>query len=359
MKIKTTSACNLERSRLHPERASYRAVKTWFKIMVLLLTVLTLETSVFSARDLKAQAEGQIETKKEGLTASLDRNSAPVGSIVTLNLKYHLPEKDRLPDNFRINGLENLTLVDQKKQSGLIKARLLVDKLGSWKTGPLTLVWVDKNNKEHILKTSPVSLKVLSNLGDKPEEARLKPIHDIIPSKPQWVRTLAWTLACIMLLSMIFVLIWWFKNKRSKIKPAGQAPPPHVVAKRDLKELEASRLFEKGHVKEYYFRMSVILRRYLEAIRGFHAAEFTTEEIARVIKTEEDRKLLQLLRQADLVKFSNAIPTPDRKEHDRIDAGAYIEATTPVTELKGKNSTNGTDADLPKNPAKKTPGRRT
>ena len=66
------------------------------------------------------------------------------------------------------------------------------------------------------------------------------------------------------------------------------------------------------------------MRRYLEAIRNFPAAEYTTEEIARRISAESDRKLIPLLQQADLVKFADTVPTAARKEEDIKAALAYI-----------------------------------
>jgi hypothetical protein len=71
------------------------------------------------------------------------------------------------------------------------------------------------------------------------------------------------------------------------------------------------------------------LRRYLESIRHFPAAEYTTEEISRQIRLEVDRMLLPLLRQADLVKFADTVPTPARKEEDVRSALSYIDKTCP------------------------------
>ena len=84
--------------------------------------------------------------------------------------------------------------------------------------------------------------------------------------------------------------------------------------------------------KTHYFIFSEILRRYLESIRNFPAAEFTTEEIARHIKTEPDRKLIPLLQQADLVKFADNVPTVARKEEDMLAALTYIRETSPQEE---------------------------
>ena len=121
--------------------------------------------------------------------------------------------------------------------------------------------------------------------------------------------------------------------------------PPHIRAVKEIEELEGRSLFEKGHAKAFYFRFSEILRRYLEAIRGFPAAEFTTEEIAHHIKTEQDRTLLPLLRQADLVKFADTVPTPARKEETVKAALDYIHETGPTDETV--NTASGSQRSVP------------
>ena len=66
----------------------------------------------------------------------------------------------------------------------------------------------------------------------------------------------------------------------------------------------------------------------MESIRHFPAAEYTTEEIAHHIRdNKQDRKILPLLRQADLVKFADTVPTPYRKDEDIQTALSYIHET--------------------------------
>jgi len=96
---------------------------------------------------------------------------------------------------------------------------------------------------------------------------------------------------------------------------------------RGLKALDAQKLFEKGRIKDFYFGFSEILRRYLEAIRGFPAAEYTLEEIVRAVKKKEDQPLLSLLRRADMVKFADSTATTARKDEDMGTALVYIEST--------------------------------
>ena len=74
----------------------------------------------------------------------------------------------------------------------------------------------------------------------------------------------------------------------------------------------------------------------MESLRHFPAAEFTWEEIAHHADNEQDRKLLPLLRQADLIKFADVIPTPAGKEDDVKTAISYIQETSPPPENDGK-----------------------
>lgn len=273
-----------------------------------------------------------IKDSGPALSASIDLDSARVGSIVELCLKYRLPEGARLPAEPKIKGIEGLTPVDRQIGPGLIRIRLLVDQLGPWKTGELSLSYIDKEGKNQVLTTDPVSLIVTSNLGDRPAEADLKPIQGIIPTRPLWLKYLPWAAGLLGILLIMSVLFWWNKRGRAEKLPVIPQIPPHIRAKKEIEELDAQRLFEKGHVKRFYFRFSEILRRYLGSLRGFPAVELTTEEIARCIDREQDRGLLALLRQADLVKFADRVPALARKEEEVKTALSYIQETGPVQE---------------------------
>lgn len=277
-------------------------------------------------------SQGDTTDAKAGLTASLTPEAAEVGSTVVLTLSYRLPTGGRLPAKLRIKGLDGLTTLERKPAPGRINIKLLVDQIDSFKTGPLSLAYLDNEGKMQALTTDPVSVTVLSNLGEKPEEARLRPIQGIIPTKAVWPKYLPWVAALLGILLAVGGFFWWRGNRRIRQVSAEVFDPPHLVARREIEQLEAQRLFEKGAIKRFYFRFSEILRRYLESLRGFPAAEFTTEEIALCVNTEEDLKLVSLLRQADLVKFSDAVPTPARKEEEVKTALSYIQETSSVLE---------------------------
>lgn len=312
----------------------------WRVLTVLLWSFLTVFTVPGHASDAPEHAP-----QTPGLRASLIPHEVKVGDIVTLTIAYTLPKGASLPEKVHIEGLKRIEVLthevtplksDPKAHDagvrGEIRLKLIVDRVDTFKTGSLGLAYRDKNGETHFLKTDPATLTVSSNLGPKPEETRLAPIYGIIPTTVSWVGYLPWILGGILVLTVAAALIFWFRRQRRQAVSAGDAPPPHLRAQREIRELEAEGLFEKGEIKAFYFRLSEILRRYLEALRGFPAAEYTTEEIAAAIRSPEDRELLKLLRAADGIKFADMRPTPARQKETLKQAHFYIQKTGSVFE---------------------------
>ena len=281
------------------------------------------------------------DTIHGSLTVSVDRNEVTVGGIVEFLLTYKLPEGAHIREKTDIRGLEGLTIVGQTMDKGWIRIRLLVDHLGSWKSGAIELGYMDKDGEKAFLKADPFSITVLSNLGDKPAEARLRPIRDILPTQSMWKSILPWAAITLALIIVAAWILWWIRKRRKLKSPGQYTEPPHILAEKGIRELNAEQLFEKGQVKMFYFGLSEILRRYLEAIRHFPAAEFTTEEIAHYVEHEEDRKLIALLRQADMVKFADTVPTQTRKDEDTQTALSYVRETSPVLEDENLDKAQG------------------
>ncbi len=278
-----------------------------------------------------AGAATDVASTASSLSAAVEKNNAKVGDLLWLTLTYELPEGGQLPEDPIVGGIEKLRIVEREALPGEIKLRFMVDQLESFQTEPITLIFIDKDGTEQRLETAPVSIDVSSNLGEKPEEASLRPIQDIIPIRSKWVPFLPWAAAAGILLSLVIGWLWWRRKHRPVSILAAAVDPPHIQAEKEIDQLVADRLFEKGEVKTFYFIFSEIIRRYMESIRHFPAAEMTTEEIARHLgNTSQDQEILPLLRQADLVKFADTIPTPDRNVRDIEAARTYIRQTCPM-----------------------------
>jgi len=264
------------------------------------------------------------------LSASLNADVAELGDTVVLALTYRLPEGGYLSEKVTISGLEGVTVLEKKKEPGRIRIKLLVDRLEEWGTGSLGLPFLTENGEKRIVTCEPVSLDVVSVLGDTPESAQLKPIRGIMPTHSAWLVYLPWAIGAVVVLAVGgLVFFWWYRRRRVHRVNAELLDPPHVRTRKALDRLDSAGIFEKGQVKAYYFRLSEILRQYLGTIREFPAAELTTEEIALRVTFPEDRQLVALLREADLVKFANAAPTDEEKAMHLEAAYTYVSATAP------------------------------
>ena len=292
-------------------------------IPLALLLIVVLTTAAI------AENEQTPRPREPTLSAAFDKASAPVGGIVTLTLTYSLPEKTALSPDAPVKGLEDLTVVDARFQQGKIRFDIMIDRIGTLSTGPLSLIYRDAEGERKSLDASPVPVTVLSNLGEKPQDAGLHPIRDIVPTRSRWLAYWPWALAGLGVLILAAALFWGYRRFMRKKRMETPQDPPHIRAEKELEDLEALGLFENGAVKAHYFRLSEILRKYLEAIRGFPAAEYTTEEIARRASDPADLNLVPLLRGIDLVKFADALPTQARKDETHQAALAYVRETAP------------------------------
>ncbi|AUC21691.1 hypothetical protein BTO15_06045 [Polaribacter sejongensis] len=135
-------------------------------------------------------------------------------------------------------------------------------------------------------------------------------------------------------LAIISFWIYWFvirKRKEEVEEDTYKAMPPYDEAILKLNELDEKLLWQNNKVKEYYSELTEIVRGYIERELKVPALEKTTDEVldmlkdfkdAETIQTSEDtiKKLRDLLREADLVKFAKSKPLALEIEEDRKDA---------------------------------------
>ena len=127
------------------------------------------------------------------------------------------------------------------------------------------------------------------------------------------------------------ILIFYFFRRRKMgtgLLPRKMKPPrpPHEVALEELDELIASTRLAERKVKEFYIRLSEIIRRYVEGRFFIIAMEMTTEQLlSQMRETDVDPIHVELLREllesCDLVKFAKYIPTEE--ENQKTIAQAY------------------------------------
>ena len=142
----------------------------------------------------------------------------------------------------------------------------------------------------------------------------------------------------LAILAIIGFWIYWFvirKRKETEDAPTYRTLPPFEEAILRLNELDEKLLWQNNKVKEYYSELTEIVRGYIERELKVPALENTTDEVLAMIKDfknldsietskETIKKLKDLLREADLVKFAKSKPLAIEIEDDRRDAEFII-----------------------------------
>ncbi|MGD9368515.1 MAG: DUF4381 family protein [Desulfobacteraceae bacterium] len=186
--------------------------------------------------------------------------------------------------------------------------------------------------------------------SDAGSGAPMTDIHDIKPilaMGADWT-WLYWALATAVLL-ILALLIWrWWKRRE---RPALSRPAAHAVAADEeaYGALDALAAENGMAPKQFYFRLSAILRRYMERRFDFPAAEMTTEELLPWMdQLPLDRTLAgqfkSFCRFADPVKFAGAATRQDRLAQDLAFARDFVRQTTVVdteqTDCSASETTN-------------------
>ncbi len=180
---------------------------------------------------------------------------------------------------------------------------------------PLTFKVTNKGNQPVELKSEPVLLEVHSVKVDM-----AKDIKDIKPvlTAPFTLRDFLPWLLLLAAIGLLGTLAWFYIKNRKRNQPLIKLPsrpskPPHVVALEMLEELRKEQIWQKGQVKQYYTRLTDILREYFDKRYGVNAAEMTSDEIMFAMKDQltevssfnDLRKVLTL---SDLAKFAKGQP---------------------------------------------------
>lgn len=259
------------------------------------------------------------------VTLMLDRESLTIAESVLMRLEVESSESSevRFPDS-RVGFGEFAVTRDYASQARLLENGRVVRGreyvLQPFLPGeyelPALQVSVGPSSQ---VSTEPVLITVGSVLDD-PQTAELEDAtHPIDIPAPLW-----WAVAGAGIALALATAAWWWW-RRSK---AASAPPPVPAHQRALAAIEAllaEDILSQTGFKPFYLRLSDIVRRYVEERFGLRAPERTTQEFlaemasASSIRSDHQALLRGFLRQADMVKFAEFVPSAE-------EAGAAVDA---------------------------------
>ena len=184
------------------------------------------------------------------------------------------------------------------------------------------------NNKDYFTDSLLVEVHTVAIDTLKQPLYDIKPIQDV--KKPftsyGWILTII--AAVLLLLIVAFVYFVFIRKKKFPFLQTQKKLPPFDRAIQDLKELQNSKYLIQSQHKEYYTRLTDIVKAYLEEEVHILAKESTTDELLAKINLLQEKGKLNLnqetitnlkrvLQTADLVKFAKNKPSDDNAEYDR------------------------------------------
>lgn len=200
-----------------------------------------------------------------------------------------------------------------------------------------------------VLKVLPVAVDSLVTVHDFTDVVDVK--RHFFDYFPDWVTDYGlWILLVLVVIgASVFVYFKWIKQGKLPLVVAKKPVPPYQLAMQQLQTLHEEHLCEKGQEREFYTRLTDILRSYLDARFGINAMEMTSTQIRRCLRDNEHTKMSEkymsrILEIADFVKFAKIRPLPEDNAGAYKSALQFVEETKPVVEP----DTEGADSESDK-----------
>lgn len=208
---------------------------------------------------------------------------------------------------------------------------------------------VNEPDTKHELSSEPIAVEVTSLLGDQRAELVLEDIEGVVEIPKE---TSLWWLWILLAMVVLVVPAGWWLLRRQRIRALLRIfKPAHEIAYARLRILVAEDLVEAGRIKEFYERISGILRHYIEDRFDLHAPERTTEEFLSelqrtdVLAVSDKEVLAEFLTHCDLVKFARHAPTTEQIQRTFDLVKDFIERTK--SELHQVDVTDSVETETP------------
>ncbi len=192
-----------------------------------------------------------------------------------------------------------------------------------------------------VIESEPLEVNITSELGDQvPDLANLEPMMPPRPlsSSSRW----SWSFLAAAIGILGLLVFWWRRRKKTRVlEPPRQTP--QEIAHAAFAQLLSENLPAKGLFKEFYLRLTDIVRQFIEGTTGLQAPEQTTEEflqamrLRNVFSIERSERLQEFLEAADMVKYAGQQPDHDQIELSIARAREFVDFRSPA-DVATKNS---------------------
>ncbi|MFQ5490188.1 MAG: hypothetical protein ACE5GE_05645, partial [Phycisphaerae bacterium] len=279
---------------------------------------------------------------KVAVTVSVDRQRVRVAEPLALTLEVQAPLQVEVqwPDTARV--LSEGFLVDDEgpvetqegPQGRTWRQRLVIEsnRSGQRQVPALTFKYGDKEIATAELPVEVISAIEADGSVDPTQFADIE--GPVAVPRP----TNYWALGCVAGAVLAVAGLGWYLLARRSARAAEVVPPPppHVWALGQLDALLVEQLVQRGQVQTFFYRLSDIVRTYIELRFGLMAPEQTTDEFLADVQRSDALRfghkdmLRAFLTACDLVKFARHEPAGAEIDGSIDAARRFIRETIPV-----------------------------
>ncbi|MBQ7042354.1 MAG: cell wall anchor protein [Muribaculaceae bacterium] len=208
-------------------------------------------------------------------------------------------------------------------------------------------------SNELALKVIPVPVDSMATINEQANV--LEPNSRWFDFLPDFI-TDNWGWILLSILIITGAIIYYITRKKEvliPLIPRKKPIPPHELAMQQLSELKEAKLCEKGQEKEFYTRLTDILRVYIDTRFGINAMEMTSSQIIEALNSNEISKepnkyMKQILETADFVKFAKVRPLPEDNTKSFNWATQFVVDTKPIEQQDPEKETPQKTVELNK-----------
>ncbi len=276
----------------------------------------------------------QSSTAYPHVTTSIEPTSGTVGERFRLNITARVPDLQALQVMPLFDTQTTWTAMGDPQisdsKTGNDDVRSLTYTVVPFETGKVeiprvALTYAPAGSTSSTVLSEPLWVEVNSVLSGNGSASALR---DVKPPVPLPVPpAVIWTGGIFVAAVLAFLgYLLWRRYASSLQGMLGRALTPPELALKEMDTLEQERLIEHKKIKEYYTRLSDTIRHYLHAAYGVDSVDLTSNELLREMDhlTQDQpanqadnyrhamARLVELLDEADLVKFARVIPEPAR-----------------------------------------------
>lgn len=308
------------------------------KIHYLLCAALLVFVLVLSSDPASAQTS---DSGSISVSGEVDRKTITIGDNILYTVTVVHPQGVTVEMPPFASNLGSFEIKDYRRPEREIESGRVTEKaeyvISTFTTGkytipPVVIAFLNPTGETSRLSTEEIEIEVQSVVATDADLTDVRNLKDPvdIPSQelPKWAK---WAIG-ISILGIMIGFVWWLRRREGFVEEIIVVPvPPHEAALMGLDRLEGMNLPGKGQIREFYYELSDILRRYLCALTPGASMDLVTFELCDAVASGPlsgySEKLAEWMGNHDFAKFAKAEPPSEECGADISNVRNFVNET--------------------------------